>query len=535
MAYQIDRYNGTLLVSIDDQTINTTATDLRLVGRNYAGYGEIQNENFLHLLENFANSSPPARPIAGQIWYDSVNKKLKFYDGNKFKTTSGAEASAVPPAGLASGDFWWDTINEQLFSWNGVEFILVGPERAPTLGQTEAIPQVVIDAIGSSHGIIKLQVDGIVVGIVSNEEFSLNPVINPIDGFFDVKKGINLRSTDAQGISSEHYFWGTASNADKLDGFTADDFLRAGNTRFTSLTRFSDSGLTVGDQNDLGIKVINGNEIVIESSLGQPIIFRNLFLSETRDIALIRDDGIVPGSTDQYYLGRTGIRWKEIHSETVRAETFYGKFVGTIESPAPGTPGGPPIGQPIPPLVLQSGLEVSGSFSMSGASGGNFEIDLEGTSGAVSLSSGAVGSINNFNIGQTIPGSGNFTSLSSSGLTRITNTTESNSVSTGSLVVSGGVGIAKNLYVGGNVGFVGGGALIIPVGTSAQRPTSPVIGMIRYNTELQAFEGYDGEDWRVIGDSGDDYGELTGEIQNTFDYRFISELEDASLDYGGLF
>ena len=54
MAYQIDKFNGTFLVSIDDQTINTTATDLRLVGRNYAGYGEIQNENFVHLMENFA-------------------------------------------------------------------------------------------------------------------------------------------------------------------------------------------------------------------------------------------------------------------------------------------------------------------------------------------------------------------------------------------------------------------------------------------------------------------------------------------------
>ena len=538
MAYQIDRYNGTLLVSIDDQTINTTATDLTLVGRNYSGYGEVQNENFLHLLENFANSSPPSRPLSGQIWYDTVNRKLKFYDGNKFKVTSGAEASAVPPAGLTNGDFWWDTVNEQLYSWNGTEFVLVGPERAPTLGETLAIPQVVTDVIGSNYGIIKLQVDGVTVGIVSNAQFNLSPVFNPIDGFFTIRRGINLRSVNNDGITNDHYFWGTASNADKLDGFTSNDFLRAGNTVFSSLTRFSDSGLTVGDQNDLAIKVINGNEIVLESTLGQPIIFRNTNVSGVRDIALIRDDGIVPGSTDQYYLGRTGIRWKEINSETVRAETFYGRFVGTIESPAPGTPGGPPLGQPIPPLVLQSGLAVSGNFSMGVGSGGeavDFEINLAGSSGSVSLSSGSVGSIDNFNIGINNPGIGNFLSITSSGVNRITNTTESTSTTTGSLVVSGGVGIAKNLYVGGNVGFVGAGALIIPVGTTSERPSNPIIGMIRYNTELQSFEGYDGEDWRSIGESSDDYGELSGEATNTFDYRFVFEAQDTSLDYGGLF
>ena len=53
MAYKVDRFNGTFLTSVEDGTIDTT-TDLRFVGKNYAGYGEVQNENFLHLMENFA-------------------------------------------------------------------------------------------------------------------------------------------------------------------------------------------------------------------------------------------------------------------------------------------------------------------------------------------------------------------------------------------------------------------------------------------------------------------------------------------------
>ena len=48
MAYTIDRYSGVTLVVVEDGTVDQT-TDIKLVGKNYAGYGEIQNENFLHL------------------------------------------------------------------------------------------------------------------------------------------------------------------------------------------------------------------------------------------------------------------------------------------------------------------------------------------------------------------------------------------------------------------------------------------------------------------------------------------------------
>lgn len=38
-------------------------------------------------------------------------------------------------------------------------------------------------------------------------------------------------------------------------------------------------------------------------------------------------------------------------------------------------------------------------------------------------------------------------------------------------------------------------ALVIPTGNTAQRPTSPVIGMIRFNTTTNAVEGYEGNGW----------------------------------------
>ena len=104
MAYTINRFDTSQLTVVEDGTIDQT-TDIKLVGKNYAGYGEIQNENFVFLLENFAGANLTTKPISGQLWFDSSNSKLKFYDGTKWRTTGGAEISATSPAGLAEGDF----------------------------------------------------------------------------------------------------------------------------------------------------------------------------------------------------------------------------------------------------------------------------------------------------------------------------------------------------------------------------------------------------------------------------------------------
>ena len=127
MVYTINRYNTTQLAVVEDGTIDQT-TDLKLVGKNYAGYGEIQNENFIFLLENFSGANQPPKALSGQVWFDSGNSKLKFYDGTKWRTTGGAEVAGTTPAGLSTGDFWWDTTNEQLYAYNGSTFVLVGPQ-----------------------------------------------------------------------------------------------------------------------------------------------------------------------------------------------------------------------------------------------------------------------------------------------------------------------------------------------------------------------------------------------------------------------
>jgi hypothetical protein len=284
------------------------------------------------LLENFASSSAPPRAISGQLWFDTSTKKLKVYDGAKFKVVSGAESNAIAPAGLTQGDFWWDNQNEQIFVWNGTEFILVGPEKSPVYGDTSTAPAVVKDSVGTEQQIIKFQVGGEVIAIVSKNNFTLNATINPIVGFTELKSGINFINSASGQTTSGHRFWGTVSNADKLGGFAATDFLRSANTEFTTRVSFKDNGLTVGDQNDLRIRVIDGNNPVIENTINRPIIFR-ISNNETdiKDIMLVSATGVSPGSTGLYDLGSAASKWKTVNAEEVKATTFYGKLAMMIQ------------------------------------------------------------------------------------------------------------------------------------------------------------------------------------------------------------
>ena len=172
MAYNITLSNGDSLVTIADGTADVNYTSLALVGKNFAGYGQLLNENLVTLLENFSNSSPPVNPLVGQLWFDSENRQMKVYTpAGSWKTISAATAARAAPPNPAIGDQWFDTFHEQMFIWAGLpsNWKLIGPQFTLQQGITGAVPATITDTTNISHVVIKFYVNDVVTGIWSKD------------------------------------------------------------------------------------------------------------------------------------------------------------------------------------------------------------------------------------------------------------------------------------------------------------------------------------------------------------------------------
>ena len=329
MAYQIDRYNNTLLTVVEDGTIDQT-TDLKFIGKNYAGYGEIQNENMLFLLENFSGANQPARPLSGQIWHDSGASKMKFYDGTQWRTMGGAEVASAEPSGLAEGDFWWDDQNEQLYAQGSSGFVLIGPQTAGE-GVTQMQSLEVLDTGGTSKIIIAATIEDTIVYVISPDEFDLN-ASTPLEGFDRIKKGLTLKWTkvadagvtnSASIAGQDFYYWGTASNADKLGGIDASNYLTTASPNFSSSVEFPDAGLLIGDSQDLQLKIENGDEGVIQNVTGNSSIIKFKATDgagSLTHIATFNSTGLVPAVDNTFDIGSSTFAWKDIHAYTFVGE-----------------------------------------------------------------------------------------------------------------------------------------------------------------------------------------------------------------------
>jgi hypothetical protein len=191
MAYVINKFNGEQLVVLDDGTLDTS-TSLGLLGRNYTGYGEVQNENFVFLLENFANENPPGRPLQGQTWYNTTTNALSVYSGTDWTPVGSATVQNNEPGGY-NGALWYKANTDQLFvfesstgSWN-----LIGPDAVEDFAETRIKSLTILDSNSIRHPILLSVVNGVANAIITEDEFTIN-VNNAIPGFSVLKKGINL-------------------------------------------------------------------------------------------------------------------------------------------------------------------------------------------------------------------------------------------------------------------------------------------------------------------------------------------------------
>jgi len=252
MAYTVNKTSGAVLATVSDGTIDTT-TDLVLVGKNYAGYGEFLNENYVKLLENFANTTQPGAPLAGQMWWDTTNSLLKVYTGATFKTVSSSTASSTAPSTSVTGDLWWDTSNGQLKVYNGSAFTTIGPAFTSGTGTSGAIVEVVTDNGATDHVVVKLFVSSTVVAVVSKD--SVFTPQTSLSGFTTISPGFQISST-----VSNAKFQGTSTDSDALGGIGAANYLRSNASDSTSgtLSIVNDTAMIVGADGDLTIN-INGS------------------------------------------------------------------------------------------------------------------------------------------------------------------------------------------------------------------------------------------------------------------------------------
>ena len=259
MSYTILKTNGTTLGTILDGTINTSFTSLTLIGRNYANYGQLIANDLVALLENFAYSSEPANALAGQLWWNTTDKRLRVYTGTDFKVISSATVASSPPANAIAGDLWFDTTYSQLYVYDGASFILVGPQRNGSGAVWEQITDNASPAV--VHDVLSIKLNNARTSIISRDS-EFTPA-SAITGYTTIKAGINANTSVGTGT-----FWGTANNATYLGGFLAASYLRSDEDDSTTgnLTIAKNGGLTIGLSSNLQITTATNGDVSIKNT-----------------------------------------------------------------------------------------------------------------------------------------------------------------------------------------------------------------------------------------------------------------------------
>lgn len=281
MAYEV-RYTDTVnkgSITIDDNTLNTE-TSLTLPGRGVTSYGQAVAEGLLHLLENFANTTAPERPVEGQLWYDTSAgvDQLKVYDGTTWVAAGGLKRSTSQPSvsNSVAGELWVNTETQQLYLFSGSAWVLVGPEFTDGL-VTGAKPETIVGTDNLSYNCIVFRIDNVPRIIISSKTFFPKTTI---DGFRNgINAGMNI-STAVAATGDTLKYWGIAEKAENLIinnvSIPASNFLRSNDVSTTNfqLRVKSDDGVQVGLGGQFNIGVDTNVGVIQNNVSGSAIDIR---------------------------------------------------------------------------------------------------------------------------------------------------------------------------------------------------------------------------------------------------------------------
>lgn len=211
--YKIQLTNGQELVLLNDGIVNTEYP-VTLIGKNVSNFGDAQNENFVHLLENFSHSLQPANPLKGQIWFKSNENFSRpvIFDGENwrpiatslywssttdvFNNFGGFSIAASRP-----GDFWFDSVKQQLHvvtsgTTTATQTVLIGPERVPDFDVTKLVSSKVFDNRNIPYPVIQVVLDGETIAIMSKSKFTQgsSTLVGFVPGFPVINRGITFKN-----------------------------------------------------------------------------------------------------------------------------------------------------------------------------------------------------------------------------------------------------------------------------------------------------------------------------------------------------
>ena len=289
MAYLITKGDGTVISVADGSYDNSTS--LNLPGKDSYGFGLLQNTNFVRLLEHFNSATAPIHPSVGQIWFDSGNNALKFYNNNNtwitVPTVTNNSSNAV-----GFGSLYFNPTSNQLSVNNGSSLVLIGPEGVAGYGTTKFTSTIIQDTLGNNHPVIECSIDGEIIAIISSSSFTTAAVT----GFTNISRGFNFKNASTTDVTLN----GRASVSTN-----AYSLMNSEGTAFISAYTLPVSNTIVQRDNTGSISAdsISTNNLVSAAGLiSGPWSF---------------DTAVTPNASGTLNLGSSLLKWNNIYSQNL--------------------------------------------------------------------------------------------------------------------------------------------------------------------------------------------------------------------------
>ena len=304
MAYTINKTDGTPIVVVADGQIDQATTDITLVGKNYSGFGEFLNENFVKILENFASQSQPSNPLEGQLWYDTAEARIKVYSGVSWKSIGTAVLSESRPLQVGVGDFWFNSIDKQLYFYDGVRDYLLGPDFSFNQGISGIRVEQIEDNNRRFRTVTALYTAGALSGYFSSVEFVIR----------NRPAGYNADSTNPSPVirigfnpanPADFKYRGITEDSDRLGTYLAAEYPRKGiaNTFTQPITVQNGAGISWGPGPQGNLSVEGSGDVVMSNiSDNRQIVFRTTRNNLVGNSLVIRPGDLFTNNPDEFNI-----------------------------------------------------------------------------------------------------------------------------------------------------------------------------------------------------------------------------------------